>query len=156
MRFKKKKKKKLVGTPACNIVQCILDEKVMINFLFKGFEGDGLTCKSVESCNINPIVCDPNAFCMPVNGKFSCQCKKGYLGDGHTCEVVPVYDGNFLVSSQGSALMKIPMSGQSPGFPIVVQSYMTAAGIAVDCFRGKVSFNFVFFPSTEDNCISFV
>ena len=112
----------------------------MISFIIflKGFEGDGLTCKSVESCSINPLVCDPNAFCIPVNGESNCQCKKGFLGDGHTCEAVPVYDGNFLISSQGSSLMKIPINGQSPGFPIVVQSYMTAAGIDVDCFRGKL------------------
>ena len=134
-------------TERVSIAGCIRwksDDKLSF---FKGFEGDGLTCKSVESCNINPIVCDPNAKCIPVNGKFSCQCKKGYLGDGHTCEVVPVYDGNFLVSSQGSALMKIPMSGQSPGYPIVVQSYMTAVGIDVDCFRGKVRL-FLWFSNT--------
>ena len=128
----------------------------------------------MESCQDNPLVCDPNAFCMPVNGKFGCQCQKGYLGDGHTCEgtfskiiaappdgqnmniqnallfqtsvkisdfsAVPVYDGNYLVSSQGMALMKIPMNSQKPGSPIYVKSFMTAAGLDVDCFRGKVQF----------------
>ena len=27
----------------------------------RGFDGDGFTCKSVVGCNINPLVCDPNA-----------------------------------------------------------------------------------------------
>ena len=51
---------------------------------------------------------------------------------------MPVYDGNYLVSSQGMALMKIPMNSQRPGSPIYVKSFMTAAGLDVDCFRGKV------------------
>lgn len=52
---------------------------------FKGFDGDGLSCKSVVGCHINPIVCDPNADCVLIDGVHQCLCRKHFFGDGHTC-----------------------------------------------------------------------
>ena len=53
---------------------------------------------------------------------------------------LPTYEGNYLISSQGMALMKVPLdaSKTKPGLPIYVKPFMTAADFGVDCFRGKV------------------
>lgn len=104
----------------------------------RGFEGDGLYCKSVVGCNINPLVCDPNADCTAIQGTFGCQCRHGFLGDGHTCQPVPIYEGNTIISSQGMALMKLSLDTRQKGIPIFVKSFMTAAGLDVDCFKGKL------------------
>lgn len=104
----------------------------------RGFDGDGFQCKSVETCNLNPLVCDPNANCQKIQGTFGCQCRPGFLGDGHSCEPVPIYDGNYIISSQGMALMKLSLDTRKTGTPIYVKSFMTAAGIDVDCFKGKL------------------
>ena len=52
---------------------------------------------------------------------------------------VPIYEGNVLISSQGFALMKFNLEERTPGTSIVVKSFMTAAGIDFDCYKGQVS-----------------
>ena len=59
---------------------------------------------------------------------------------------LPTYEGNYLISSQGMALMKVAFDSNKakPGLPIYVKPFMTAADFAIDCFRGKVRVNFYF------------
>jgi len=54
---------------------------------------------------------------------------------------LPTYDGNYLISSQGMALMKVPFDAgkAKQGMPIYVKPFMTAAAFGIDCFKGKVS-----------------
>ena len=80
---------------------------------------------------------DPNVDCTMNNENYECLCRKGFFGDGHTCEAVPIYEGNLLISSQGLALMKFNLETRRSGIPIIVKSFMTAAGIDFDCFKGK-------------------
>ena len=132
--------------------------KFVILSAFQGFDGDGLSCKSVVGCHINPIVCDPNADCVLIDGVHQCLCRKHFFGDGHTCtgkrcqfqrkepkkgqfciiSAVPIYEGNVLISSQGFALMKFNLEERTPGTSIIVKSFMTAAGIDFDCYKGQV------------------
>ena len=58
---------------------------------------------------------------------------------------LPVFDGNYLISSQGMALMKLGMDANrvKPGLPIYVKPFMTAAAFGIDCFKGKVSILFL-------------
>ena len=53
---------------------------------------------------------------------------------------MPIYEGNYLVSSQGFALIKISLNAKKSGAPIYVKSFMTAASMDIDCFKGKVLF----------------
>ena len=57
---------------------------------------------------------------------------------------MPTYDGNYLISSQGLALMKVANEeGRSrPGLPVFVKSLMTAADLSIDCSKGKVLLEF--------------
>ncbi len=95
----------------------------------------------MQTCNVNPLVCDSNAACLPIQNRksFGCQCRPGFLGDGHSCDPVPIYEGNYIISSQGFALMKVTLDpGSQIGVPIYVKSDMTAAALDVDCLKGKV------------------
>ena len=55
-------------------VSCILSSKMKIIYL------------DVDECTQNPGVCDINANCTNTEGSYSCECLKGYTGDGeHNC-----------------------------------------------------------------------
>ena len=79
---------------------------------------------------------------------YGCQCRSGFLGDGHTCQPVPIYEGNYLVASQGFALIKVSLDPTKTMAPIFVKSFMTAAGLDIDCFKGKV-----YWTDTTGSCI---
>ena len=49
---------------------------------------------------------------------------------------VPVFDGDYLVVSQGMSLIKVPFT--SKGTPIYFRPLMTATSVDVDCFEGKM------------------
>ena len=54
---------------------------------------------------------------------------------------MPVYEGNHLISSQGFALMKFDLeTSKQRGIPIVVTSYMTAAGIGKKLIFREINF----------------
>ena len=40
-------------------------------------------CPDINECDLNLHNCHTNALCSNTNGSFSCECKKGFLGDGH-------------------------------------------------------------------------
>lgn len=50
-----------------------------------GFEGDGVTCDEVLTCD--DITCGANASCSTVDGAARCTCNEGYEGNGQTCTV---------------------------------------------------------------------
>ncbi len=39
----------------------------------------------IDECSEGSNTCDQSANCTNTNGSFKCECKIGYLGDGHTC-----------------------------------------------------------------------
>ena len=39
----------------------------------------------IDECSADSSVCDSNANCMNVAGRFICNCNQGYTGDGNTC-----------------------------------------------------------------------
>ena len=90
------------------------------------------------SCQINPLVCDPNANCLSIQGTFVCQCRYGFLGDGHTCDPAPIYEGNDLVVSIGYALQKFNLDSQRASFIKYSADQMAIAGIDVDCNKGQI------------------
>jgi len=53
-------------------------------------EGTGI-CIEKDECNPNP--CDASAICIEQSPGFKCECKAGFAGDGHTCQVCsyPLY-----------------------------------------------------------------
>ena len=53
---------------------------------------------------------------------------------------IPTYEGNFLLASQGNALVRVPFdaSRRKPGMPVYVKSRQTATDMDTDCLRGKV------------------
>ena len=112
----------------------------LISFLFsiQGFVGDGLYCQSVASCQINPLVCDPNANCISVQGTFVCQCRYGFIGDGHTCDPAPIYQGNDLIVSIGYALQKLNLDSNKINYIKYSTEQMAIAGIDVDCSKGQI------------------
>jgi len=69
--------------------------------------------------------------------QHGCRCKNNFFGDGLSCEPTPRYEGNFLILAQGMALVKVPFSGRGSK-PINVNSKQNAAGVDIDCSRGKV------------------
>lgn len=106
----------------------------------KGFRGDGFVC-SPDSCRENPSICNADADCVDKGpGNSVCVCRDNFLGDGHSCEPIPSFSGDFLILSQGMALMKVPFdaSASKMGTPILVKPFQTATGVDTDCLRGQI------------------
>ena len=53
---------------------------------------------------------------------------------------IPKYEDQYLIASQGMALMKVPFDAMpsNPGVPIYIKAFMTATGLDIDCLKGKV------------------
>ena len=50
----------------------------------RGFELRDGQCVDIDECTNSP--CDANAYCLNTQGKFNCNCKKGYEGTGFQCK----------------------------------------------------------------------
>ncbi|XP_023331515.1 nidogen-2 isoform X4 [Eurytemora carolleeae] len=104
----------------------------------RGFLGDGFSCSPAAPCTHNPAVCDPNSDCFPSrDSTHGCRCKQNFFGDGLSCEPVPRFEGNQLILAQGISIIKVPFSGRGSK-PINIQSKQLAAGVDIDCSRGKL------------------
>lgn len=54
---------------------------------FRGFSGDGYSCKDVDECYGMNALCDPTrADCINTEGGYVCKCFEGYKGDGLLCQ----------------------------------------------------------------------
>ena len=54
----------------------------------KGFEIDdeiSNLCEDIDECLLNHG-CDANSICSNLDGTYTCSCKKGYFGDGKSCQ----------------------------------------------------------------------
>ena len=61
------------------------------------------------------------------------------ISDGCFCvSAVPVFEGDFLVVSQGMSLIKVPFDAR--GTPIYFRPLMTATSVDVDCFKAGLIF----------------
>lgn len=49
-------------------------------------------CPDVDECGLGLHDCHPRAVCTNTDGSFSCQCRKGYVGDGRVSCVQTCYD----------------------------------------------------------------
>ena len=58
---------------------------------------------------------------------------------------MPTYTDQYIIASQGMALMKVPFDAtpSSPGVPIYMKAFMTATGLDIDCLKGKVNTDFI-------------
>uniref|UniRef100_T1JGD6 Nidogen n=1 Tax=Strigamia maritima TaxID=126957 RepID=T1JGD6_STRMM len=57
----------------------------------QGFNGDGISCIQLSSCDV--LRCEENAECVHLPGQSAqCQCKPGFIGDGVVCR--PQFDEN--------------------------------------------------------------
>lgn len=41
-------------------------------------------CPDVDECDLGLHDCHPDAICTNTHGSYSCQCKRGFNGDGRT------------------------------------------------------------------------
>ena len=42
-------------------------------------------CLDLNECDLGRDLCDVNAICLNNEGSYSCQCKRGFTGNGHYC-----------------------------------------------------------------------
>ena len=50
------------------------------------YEGDGRICTDINECTLGQgATCAQDAECKNTPGSFTCQCKKGFFGDGEIC-----------------------------------------------------------------------
>ena len=47
-----------------------------------------MSLSDIDECEKETHNCDMNAFCVNIEGSYTCMCNDGYSGDGHngTCE----------------------------------------------------------------------
>ncbi|XP_038627706.1 adhesion G protein-coupled receptor E1 [Tachyglossus aculeatus] len=43
------------------------------------FVGQGVECKDIDECSLDPALCGPNAICNNTIGRFTCSCAAGFL-----------------------------------------------------------------------------
>ncbi|XP_063236036.1 nidogen isoform X2 [Bacillus rossius redtenbacheri] len=107
----------------------------------QGWTGDGYTCAAVQSCYHDPGLCSRDATCvLRPTGVHSCVCNKGFTGDGAQCRGVPTYDSNFLLVSQGMAVVRVRLhpTGRETSRPISVVYFQIAIGLDIDCLGGRL------------------
>ena len=49
-----------------------------------GFTGDGFLCVLESNCNNIPYLCDINAYCAQIYGKYQCVCNQG-MNPNNSC-----------------------------------------------------------------------
>ena len=54
---------------------CILDNAVVVS-------------SDLNECLLGIANCDINSLCRNTDGSFTCECLRGYIGDGNTCDYV--------------------------------------------------------------------
>ena len=70
-----------------------LSSKVMLKsscICDDGFGGNDCSMADVNECKFRP--CSPFADCRNTLGSYICECKSGYVGDGHTCDISGDFD----------------------------------------------------------------
>lgn len=82
-----------------------------------GFYGDGLICVPEVNCYNIPSLCHANGRCVNTKAGYQCICETGYVGNGSHCEPPVHHDAEFLLLSQGVAIVKVPLNGK-PGIPL--------------------------------------
>lgn len=106
-----------------------------------GFFGDGYNCRSENTCEVDPYICDQYAKCIlgPEN-KHVCQCSEGFIGNGSYCKPAPKLDSGFLLASQQIATLRIPFNAnkRNRGKTINVKANQFAIAIDIDCTQGRV------------------
>ncbi|KAF6207786.1 hypothetical protein GE061_016234 [Apolygus lucorum] len=104
----------------------------------EGFEGNGLVCELIITCYYEPSMCNENARCVQMDNKFTCKCNENFFGNGTVCKAAADQKEEFLLLTKGGAVMRIPFTQDSPGFPINIEESQVAVGITTDCVEGKV------------------
>lgn len=117
--------------PYDNSYQCICRD---------GFVGDGYSCTREISCRTDHYLCSPHASCLKRNDAYVCECNSGYNGNGSVCELNPRLEGNFLVTSDGTSIYRVPFKITPRDFatPINSGTSQVAVGVEVDCLSGRI------------------
>lgn len=106
-----------------------------------GFVGDGFQCRPRVSCRQDRSICDENADCIFIDHlkDYTCHCYHGFIGDGYQCQRAPEHEGDYLLFSQGSSILRMPTDENGkPGYPLVIKSRQTIVGLEVDCLDGYI------------------
>ncbi|CAD5119519.1 DgyrCDS8121 [Dimorphilus gyrociliatus] len=62
-----------------------------------GWEGDGKDeCHDIDECVQELHNCHKDAICTNLDGKFHCDCKDGFVGNGTVCQDIPLNCDDFL------------------------------------------------------------
>ncbi|KAG6455522.1 hypothetical protein O3G_MSEX009239 [Manduca sexta] len=119
---------------------CTLSESGYQCVCRDGFIGDGYTCTREVSCRTDPYLCSPHASCIQRSDSYICECNRGYNGNGTVCELNPRQDGNFIVTSDGTSIYRVPFVRSTRYYATPLNSGVSqvAVGVEVDCLSGRV------------------
>nr|XP_012544559.2 low density lipoprotein receptor isoform X1 [Bombyx mori] len=117
--------------PADNTYQCVCQE---------GYLGDGYNCSQEINCRTDPYMCSPHASCIKNIEGYECECNNAYEGNGTFCVAKPQPPGNFLVTSDGTSIYRVPFKYSPREFATPINSGISqvAVSVSVDCFSGKI------------------
>lgn len=45
----------------------------------------------LDPCQSSSVNCSENAYCIPTDNTYRCECKTGFYGDGYSCEGKSLY-----------------------------------------------------------------
>ncbi|XP_023943283.2 nidogen [Bicyclus anynana] len=126
-------------THECGVnAACVLKNDSYACSCLEGYIGDGYTC--TPDCRTNINLCDIHATCVKTMDAYECQCNNGYHGSGDYCDLVSREAGNFLVTSEGASVYRVPFTVSPRDFvtPLNSAVYQIAVAIDVDCLAGNV------------------
>lgn len=106
----------------------------------EGFTGNGYSCTPEPNCRYRPSMCDVHASCLLQDGEYVCECNIGYNGNGSHCQINPRRPGNFLITTDGMFLYKVPFEFNYREYAVPINSALgqIAVGVDVDCETGRV------------------
>ncbi|KAK3198538.1 hypothetical protein Dsin_021953 [Dipteronia sinensis] len=63
-------------------------------------------CKDIDECKLGNVTCHDQASCVNTEGNFTCECLKGYKGDGKVCIPNQLPVTKICLGTEGSSNLK--------------------------------------------------